>query len=70
VTPARSVAAMEDTTSSPCSADRTGVKGQLASNTAASGLGPWHLARSKALSVGLNNNYFRLLGFPSLFGMC
>ena len=29
-----------------------GVRPQLASNTAASGRGPWYLARSKALSVG------------------
>src|ERR1700740_2273516 len=47
-----------------------GVKGRLASNTAASGLGPWHLVRSKALSVGLSNKYFRSLGLPSLFGTC
>jgi RNA-directed DNA polymerase len=47
-----------------------GIKGQLASNTAGSGRGPWHLARSKALSVGLSNAYFRLLGLPSLFGTC
>ena len=47
-----------------------GVKGRLASNTAGSGLGPWHLARSKALSVGLSNKYFRSLGLPSLFGTC
>jgi len=47
-----------------------GVKGRLASNTAGSGHGPWHLARSKALSVGLSNAYFRLLGLPSLFGTC
>ena len=47
-----------------------GVKGRLASNTAGSGLGPWHLARSKALSVGLSNKYFRSLGLPSLIGTC
>ena len=47
-----------------------GVKGRLASDTAGSGLGPWHLARSKALSVGLSNKYFRSLGLPSLFGTC
>jgi len=38
----------------------------LASNTASSGRGPWYLARSKALSVGLTNAYFRSLGLPSL----
>jgi RNA-directed DNA polymerase len=43
-----------------------GVSPQLASSTAGSGLGPWYLARSKALSVGLQNAYFRSLGLPSL----
>ena len=47
-----------------------GVKGRLASNTAGSGLGRWHLAKSKALSVGLSNKYFSSLGLPSLFGTC
>src|SRR2546422_7848071 len=32
-----------------------GVRGILAGNTAASGRGPWHLAHSKALNVGLSN---------------
>jgi len=43
-----------------------GVSALLASNTASSGRGPWYLARSKALSVGLSNAYFRSLGLPSL----
>ena len=43
-----------------------GVSARLASNTASSGRGPWYLARSKALSVGLTNAYFRSLGLPSL----
>jgi RNA-directed DNA polymerase len=43
-----------------------GVRPRLASNTAASGLGPWYLARAKALSVGLSNAYFKSLGLPSL----
>jgi RNA-directed DNA polymerase len=43
-----------------------GVSPRLASNTAGSGRGPWYLARSKALSVGLSNAYFRSLGLPSL----
>jgi RNA-directed DNA polymerase len=43
-----------------------GVLGELR-NTAGSGRGPWHLARSKALSVGLSNAYFRSLGLLSLF---
>ena len=45
------------------------VSGELR-NTAGSGRGPWHLARSKALSLGLSNAYFRSLGLPSLFGAC
>jgi RNA-directed DNA polymerase len=43
-----------------------GVHGRLATNTANSGLGPWHLAKSKALSVGLSNAYFKSLGLPTL----
>src|SRR2546427_5758694 len=34
-----------------------GVRPRLANNTAGSGLGPWYLARAKALSVGLSNAY-------------
>src|SRR5712692_1535750 len=44
-----------------------GVRGRLADNTAASSHGPWHLAHSKALHVGLSNAYFRSRGLPSLF---
>jgi len=43
-----------------------GVRLRLARNTAGSGLGPWHLAKAKALSVGLSNAYFKSLGLPSL----
>src|SRR5215470_9970719 len=46
-----------------------GVRGELR-NMAGSGHGPWHLARSKALSVGLSNAHFKSLGLPSLFGAC
>src|SRR5205814_8404043 len=42
------------------------VRPRLASNTAGSGLGPWYLARAKALSVGLSNAYFKSLGLPTL----
>jgi RNA-directed DNA polymerase len=42
-----------------------GVSGQLR-NTAGSSRGPWHIARSKALSVGLSNAYFKSLGLPPL----
>ena len=47
-----------------------GVPPKLASNTAGSGRGPWYLARSKALSIGLSNAYFKSLGLPSLFDDC
>ena len=43
---------------------------RLASNTAGSGLGPWYLAKAKALSVGLSNAYFKSLGLPSLIDEC
>ena len=29
-------------------------------------MAPWHLARSKALSIGLSNAHFKSLGLPSL----
>jgi RNA-directed DNA polymerase len=41
------------------------VSGELR-NMASSGRGPWHIARSKALSVGLSNAHFKSLGLPSL----
>src|SRR5215510_9007368 len=47
-----------------------GVQPRLASNTAGSGHGPWYLARSKALSIGLSNAYFKSLGLPSLVEEC
>ncbi len=43
-----------------------GVRLRLARNTAGSGLGPWYIAKAKALSVGLSNAYFKSLGLPSL----
>jgi RNA-directed DNA polymerase len=59
------VAAVENTTSRRATLIALRVMGQLR-NTAASGRGPWHIARSKALSVGLSNAYFKSLGLPSL----
>jgi RNA-directed DNA polymerase len=47
-----------------------GILPRLASNTAGSGRGPWYLARSKALSMGLSNAYFKSLGLPSLVEGC
>ena len=47
-----------------------GVRSRLASNTAGSGLGPWYLAKAKALSVGLSNAYFKSFGLPSLVEDC
>jgi RNA-directed DNA polymerase len=49
---------------------RLGVRGALVTSTAASSLGAWHLARTKALSIALSNDYFRDRGFPSLVGRC
>jgi RNA-directed DNA polymerase len=47
-----------------------GVRPRLAKNTAGSGRGPWYLAKSKALSVGLSNAYFQSLGLPTLIDEC
>ena len=47
-----------------------GVSEWAARNTAGSGHGPWYLARSRALSTGLSNAYFKSLNLPSLFGTC
>jgi RNA-directed DNA polymerase len=47
-----------------------GVRPRLASNTAGCGHGPWHLARTTALCVGLSNAYFRSLGLPPLIDGC
>jgi RNA-directed DNA polymerase len=47
-----------------------GVRPRLANNTAGSGLGPWYLARAKALSVGLSNAHFTSLGLPTLIDGC
>jgi len=47
-----------------------GVRGGLATKTAASGRGPWRLAHSKAVLIALSNRYFRSRGFPSLFAQC
>ena len=47
-----------------------GVRPRLARNTAGSGRGPWYLAKSKALSVGLSNGYFQSLGLPTLIDGC
>ena len=47
-----------------------GVGKRLATNTAGSGRGPWYLAKSKALSVGLSNAYFKSLGLPTLIDGC
>jgi RNA-directed DNA polymerase len=47
-----------------------GVRPRLAANMAGSGRGPWYLALTKALNVGLSKVYFRSLGLPSLFEEC
>src|SRR6201984_1951354 len=47
-----------------------GVSEWAARKPAAGGRGPWYLARSRALSTGLSNAYFKSLGLPSLFQSC
>ncbi len=47
-----------------------GVRGALLHSTAASSRGPWHLAGTRALCIGLSNAYFRDRGLPSLFARC
>src|SRR6195256_53221 len=47
-----------------------GGRPQLAAHMAGSGRGPWYLALTKALNVGLSKAYFRSLGLPSLFEDC
>ena len=64
------MAAVENTRRRRAALMALGVLSRLASNTASSGLGPWYLARAKALSVGLSNAYFKSLGLPSLFEDC
>ena len=49
---------------------RWGVRQSLAGSTAGCGYGPWHLARTPALTMGLSNAYFRSLGLPSLVEGC
>jgi hypothetical protein len=43
---------------------------QYTAKHAGSGHGPWYLALTKALNVGLSKAYFRSLGLPSLFEDC
>ena len=45
---------------------RRGVRGQLAPHMAASGHGPWHLARTRAMHLAMPNAYFDSLGLPRL----
>jgi RNA-directed DNA polymerase len=59
------MASVENTASPPAALIALRVSGELL-NTAGSGRGPWHLARSKALSIGLSNAHFKSLGLPSL----
>src|SRR6516164_1239608 len=47
-----------------------GVSPWAARNTAGSGRGPWYLARSRALSTGLSNAYFKSRGLPTLIDGC
>ena len=65
-TAGRSVAAVENTTSSPSGTDRTGSLRASCAIRPAAAVAPGIIARSKALSVGLSNAYFKSLGLPSL----
>jgi RNA-directed DNA polymerase len=47
-----------------------GVRGPLVDSTAASSHGPWYLASTRALCIGLSNDYFRDRGLPSLVDRC
>jgi RNA-directed DNA polymerase len=49
---------------------RVGVRRSLAGSTAGCGHGPWYLARTPALTMGLSNAYFGSLGLPSLAEGC
>jgi hypothetical protein len=61
------LALMENTKASASSTHRAGNLGAVVQHGRyCSGRGPWHLARSKALSVGLSNAYFKSLGLPAL----
>ena len=63
----RSVAAVENTTSSSGGTDRTaGFSGELAAIRPAAAVAPGTSPGAKALSVGLSNAYFKSLGLPSL----
>jgi RNA-directed DNA polymerase len=47
-----------------------GVRGALVESTAASSRGPWYLASTRALCIGLSNAYLRDRGLPSLIDRC
>ena len=47
-----------------------GVRGALVDSTAASSRGPWYLASTRALCIGLSNDYLRDRGLPSLVDRC
>jgi RNA-directed DNA polymerase len=45
---------------------KRGIGASMAAKTAGSARGPWHLANSRALAIGLPNAYFASLGLPRL----
>ena len=55
---------MENSTSSQGGTVELGVRPRMASNTAGSSLGPWYLARAKALSLGFPMLTSNRLVFP------
>jgi RNA-directed DNA polymerase len=61
------VAAVENTAPSPSRAIETGGSSAWHARPPVAGSAPGYLARAKALSVGLNNEYLKSLGLPPLF---
>jgi RNA-directed DNA polymerase len=68
--PGGNVAAVENTAPSPGRVTGTGGARATGEQYGWQRSRPWHLAKAKALAVGLSNAYFKSLGLPSLFEDC
>jgi len=64
------MAAVENATPSPGRSVGTGSSAAPGQQHGQQRSGPWYLAKSKALSVGLSNAYFKSLGLPTLIDEC
>jgi RNA-directed DNA polymerase len=60
----------KNTTSSTGRSDGIGSWAEAGQQHGGQRRGPWHLAKGKALSVGLSNAYFKSLGLPTLIDGC